>query len=159
LAVRFFGAAVDASAGLSASAARLRRRLAAACSRPRTPVGFGASAASPSASRFGLYSLPTSSIRAMSALSPRRGPTLSRRVYPPGRAWNRGATSAKSLSTILVSAKSSDTWRRAFISFFSASPAAMPRLATVIRRSTNGRSSRAFGTVVSMCSCRRSAVA
>src|SRR6476469_6455528 len=79
---RFFGSAGAGSATfLSASAARLpRRRLAAACSRPRTPVAFGASAAPPSASRFGLYSLPISSMRAMSALSPRRGPILSRRV-------------------------------------------------------------------------------
>ena len=40
-----------------------------------------------------------------------------------------------------------------------ASPAATPRLASVISRSTNGRSSFAFGTVVSMRSWRMSAVA
>jgi hypothetical protein len=34
-----------------------------------------------------------------------------------------------------------------------ASPAATPRLAIVISRSTNGRSSFAFGIVVSICSC------
>ena len=39
------------------------------------------------------------------------------------------------------------------------SPAASPRLAIVISRSTKGRSSLAFGTVVSIRSCRMSAVA
>jgi hypothetical protein len=37
--------------------------------------------------------------------------------------------------------------------------AATPRLAIVISRSTNGRSSFAFGMVVSMRSCRSSAIA
>src|SRR4051794_15142940 len=51
------------------------------------------------------------------------------------------------------------TSRRAFNTRPFASPAARPRLATVIRRSTNGRSSFAFGTVVVRCSYLSRAVA
>ena len=40
-----------------------------------------------------LSSLPTNSIRAISAPSPLRGPSLKIRVYPPGRSAKRSASS------------------------------------------------------------------
>src|SRR3954452_8089109 len=68
--------AVASSSPSSAGCAFLpRSRSAAARKRPLTPCGFAFAAASVfSASAFGLNSLPTSSIWATSALSPRRYP-------------------------------------------------------------------------------------
>src|SRR6185369_10154236 len=66
---------------------------------------------------------------------------------------------SNSLVTTSRSCRSSMTSRRAFNTRPFASPAARPRLATVIRRSTNGRSSFAFGTVVVRCSYLSRAVA
>src|SRR3954468_18201090 len=66
---------------------------------------------------------------------------------------------SNSLLTTSRSWRSCITSRRAFSTRPFASPAARPRLATVIRRSTNGRSSFAFGTVVVRCSYLSRAVA
>ena len=63
----------DSSPSSAASAFLPRSRSAAARSRPPTPFGFALAAVSAfSVSAFGSYSLPTSSICATSALSPRR---------------------------------------------------------------------------------------
>src|SRR4029450_9456857 len=58
-----------------------------------------------------------------------------------------------------LSGSSARTRRRAWSDLPFASPEATPRLAIVISRSTKGRSSFAFGIVVSMRSCRMSAIA
>src|SRR6185436_348947 len=81
------------------------------------------------------------------------------RVYPPGRVSKRGAIVSNSLPTTSRSWMSRSTSRRAWSDLPLASPPAMPRLAMVISRSTKGRSSFAFGIVVSMRSCRMSAIA
>ena len=66
---------------------------------------------------------------------------------------------SNSLLTTSRSWMSLRTMRRACSDLPFASPPARPRLAMVMIRSTNGRSSFAFGIVVSMRSWRRSASA
>src|SRR5581483_1966636 len=84
---------------------------------------------------------PISSIRAISAPSPLRNPVLRIRVYPPWRVANFGATSWNSMSAAARLWMCRAARRRA---------CSVPVLPFVIRRSTNGRSSLALASVVSI---------
>jgi hypothetical protein len=77
----------------------------------------------------------------------------SRRVIAAGPRREPRRDGVEQLGDDLAVLQSCMTSRRAFSTRPFASPAARPRLATVISRSTNGRSSFAFGTVVVRCSC------
>ena len=124
-----------------------RRRSSATC-RLRLPAS---SAAFFSASAFfGSNSLPMSSICAISAASPRRWPSLQDAGVAARPIANRGARLSNSLVTTSSLSTSRMTSRRAESVLPFGSAAFTPRLAIVIIRSTNGRSSFAFGTVVSM---------
>src|SRR5438270_115687 len=78
---------------------------------------------------------------AISEASPRRGPSLMMRVYPPGRSLKRGPMVSNSLATSVSSWICDPARRRACTESF------LPR---VMRRSICGRSSFAFGKVVTM---------
>src|SRR5690606_11896333 len=87
----------------------------------------------------------TSSSKAIGAASPCRGPSLSKRVYPPFRSEYLGAISSKSFFTASGSTKYAAACLRAWRS---------PLLPRVIILSTSGFAALAFPAVVSILPCK-----